>query len=163
MDMAPPGRHASAAAVLAKTLNRDPKRIALFVAGIVAIGTALWWYDRALSSAADFAALRRLVLGGLAVTCAAAVAFAVALWQLGRAAVSQQTFPPVSKLVPVLLILPGDARLSGRAAIRRGRVLMGLACGLCVWALIVLMLARYIDGAAARVRSERTHVARERD
>ena len=149
--------------MLVKALNGNSKRICLFVAGICAIGGVVWWYDRALSNATDLNALRRLVLAGLVAICGAAVALALAFWQLGSAAISQQAFPPVSRLVPVLLIVPGDARLSGRDATRRGRVLMGLACGLCVWALIVLLLAGYIDGAATRARSTRTPRAGQRD
>src|SRR3569623_1620673 len=146
--MTPLRRHPSAASSLAKALNNDPKRISLFITGILLIGGMLWWYDRELAGAADFETLRRLVLGGRATSCVAALALAAALWRLGGAAVRQQNFPPASRLVPLLLILPGDARLSGREATRRGRMLMGLACGLCVWALIVFLLVRYIDGAA---------------
>jgi uncharacterized membrane protein len=156
--MVPP-RRPSAASSLAKALKNDPKRISLFVAGICVIGGALWWYNDALSTATEYHELRRLVYGGLAAIAVAALALAVGLWRIGRATISEQRFPPESRLLPVLLMLPGDARISGRAAVRRGRVLMGIAFGLCLWVLAIMLLTRSIEISLMRARSAPVHVA----
>jgi hypothetical protein len=154
-----PRRRPSAASTIAKALQNDPKRIALLVAAICAIWGAAWWYADALSRATDYHELRRLVYGGLGALAAAAVVLAAALWRIGRATISQERFPPDSRLVPLLLILPGEARLSGRAARRRGRVLMGVACGLCLWVVAIVLLTRQIEVSFVRARSQRMHAA----
>jgi hypothetical protein len=119
----------------------------------------MWWYDGVLSKATDYHELRRLVYGGLAAMAVAAIALAAGLWRIGRAAVSQMSFPPESKLVPLLPLLPGKGQLSGRAAIRRGRVMMGAACALCVWVLAIFLLTRYLEISLVRARSQRVHIA----
>jgi uncharacterized membrane protein len=157
--MVPPRRHPSAASSLAKALNNDPKRISLFVAGICAIWGAIWWYSDALSTATESHELKWLVYGGLAAIAVAALALAVGLWRIGRATISQQRFPPESRLLAPLLILPGDARISGRSAVRRGRILMGIAFGLCFWVLAIILLTRTIEISLVRARSTQVHGA----
>jgi hypothetical protein len=147
--MAP--RHPSAASTIARLLNGDPRRITLFIAGIASLGSALWWYSDALSRASELHEQRRLVYGGLAAIGIAALSVACVLWRIGRAAIAQRRFPPDGALAGVLMLPPGNA-LTDRAAVRRGRLLIGIACGLPVWVVAVFVLMRHIEQLARAQR-----------
>lgn len=158
--MYPKRRHPSAASTIAVLLENDPKRIALFVAGLSALGGALWWYDTALSAATGYEELRRLVYGGLAALTVSALAVAAGLLQLGRASISQEIFPPRSRIAVVLLRSPGELQLAGRHAVRRGWVMIGAACGICLWIFAVLIMMRHIESSLTRAHAHTPRDAR---
>jgi hypothetical protein len=150
----------SAASNAARLLDNDPKKIALLIGTVCVLGGAMWWYDAALSRATDFHELRRLVYGGGAALSVAAITMAAVLCQIGRATIAQQCYPPSSRLTPVLLIVPGTVQVSGRAAVRRGRLLIGAGVGFCLWVLAMVAMLRHVEQMLIRERSATTHTAR---
>ena len=157
MPLLPPPSAASSAA---KLLENVPKKVALLIGAVCALGGVMWWYDAALSRATDYHELRRLVYGGVAAIGVTAIAMGAVLWRIGRATIAQQSYPPISRLTPVLLMVPGTAQISGRAAVRRGRLLIAVGIGFCLWVLATVAMLRHVERMLIRERGARAHAVR---
>ena len=148
----------TAASNAARLLENDPKKIAILVGAVCALGGVMWWYDAALTKAADYLELRRLVYGGVTAVGVAAIAMGAVLCRIGRATIAQQSYPPNSRLTPFLLIVPGTLQISGRAAVRRGRLLIAVGIGFCIWVLATVSMLRHVEQLLIRERDARRHV-----